>query len=78
MRDQVKEAAQYGLRSQTLNSDQEESEHLKILEEAKQGKLDLLFIAPERIENNIWKKHFQDTDQGSGYRQSPLHLHLGA
>lgn len=60
MRDQVKEAAQYGLRSQTLNSDQEESEHLKILEEAKQGKLDLLFIAPERIENDIWKKRFPE------------------
>ncbi len=56
MRDQVKEADQYGLRAQTLNSDQDESLHTAILEQAKQGQLDLLFISPERIKNSLWKE----------------------
>lgn len=58
MRDQVKEAAQYGLRARTLNSDLDELLHLEILEKAKRGELDLLFIAPERLENQIWQGSF--------------------
>ncbi len=59
MRDQVKEAAQYSLRAGTLNSDNEPL-HLEILERAKRGELDLLFIAPERLENEIWQEEFPD------------------
>lgn len=58
MRDQVKEAERYGLRAQTLNSDLDEPLHREVVEQAERGELDLLFIAPERLENQIWLDSF--------------------
>ncbi len=58
MRDQVKEAERYGLRAGTLNSDLDSSQHLEILDRAQRRELDLLFIAPERMDNQIWLDSF--------------------
>ena len=63
MRDQVKFLNERGIRAATLNSnhskDPKENEEInkKILEEAIRGKYKILYIAPERIENSLWRKY---------------------
>ena len=57
MRDQVKNAGRYGLRAALLNSDQSPEEQEAALREAAEGRLELLFIAPERLDNALWKAH---------------------
>lgn len=58
MRDQVREAEKYGLRAAWINSDQQPEEHVEILNKAAQGNVELLYIAPERIDNELWQKWF--------------------
>ncbi len=54
MRDQVKYLKSIGVKAACVNSEQEHDENNKILEEAKKGQLKILYIAPERQENQEW------------------------
>jgi len=49
MKDQVDDAAANGLRAACLNSTQSERERLRVLRALYEGRLDLLYLAPERL-----------------------------
>lgn len=54
MRDQVKKLTALGIAAKCINSEQTSEENTQILNEAKQGKIKILYIAPERQENSEW------------------------
>jgi ATP-dependent DNA helicase RecQ len=54
MRDQVKKLASLGISAKCINSEQTPEENTQIINEAKQGSIKILYIAPERQENNEW------------------------
>jgi ATP-dependent DNA helicase RecQ len=54
MRDQVKKLQSLGIAAKCLNSAQTPEENTQIIEEAKRGKIKILYIAPERQENYEW------------------------
>jgi ATP-dependent DNA helicase RecQ len=54
MRDQVKKLTALGIVAKCINSEQAPEENTQIINEAKQGKIKILYIAPERQENNEW------------------------
>ncbi len=54
MRDQVKKLQELGISAKCINSEQSLEENQEIIEEAKQGKVKILYIAPERQENSEW------------------------
>ncbi len=54
MRDQVKKLASLGISAKCINSEQTPEENTQIINEAKQGNIKILYIAPERQENNEW------------------------
>ncbi len=54
MRDQVKKLNDLGISSKCINSEQTPEENSQIINEAKQGKIKILYIAPERQENSEW------------------------
>jgi ATP-dependent DNA helicase RecQ len=54
MRDQVKKLTALGISAKCINSEQTAEENTQIINEAKQGKIKILYIAPERQENNEW------------------------
>lgn len=54
MRDQVKKLATLGIAAKCINSEQTPEENTQIINEAKQGKIKILYIAPERQENSEW------------------------
>ncbi|MDR0559586.1 MAG: RecQ family ATP-dependent DNA helicase, partial [Prevotellaceae bacterium] len=54
MRDQVKKLVSLGISAKSINSEQTPEENSQIIEEAKQGKVKILYIAPERQENGEW------------------------
>jgi len=54
MRDQVKKLNNLGIPAKCINSEQTAEENSEIISDAKQGKLKILYIAPERQENNEW------------------------
>ena len=54
MRDQVKKLQSLGISAKCINSEQSPEENTQIIEDAKQGKIKILYIAPERQENNEW------------------------
>lgn len=54
MRDQVKKLNSLNISAKCINSEQTSEENSKIIEEAKSGKLKILYIAPERQENDEW------------------------
>ena len=54
MRDQVKYLQGIGIAAGCVNSEQEPEENTKLLEQAQQGKIKILYIAPERQENLEW------------------------
>jgi ATP-dependent DNA helicase RecQ len=54
MRDQVKKLQSLGITAKCINSEQTPEENSQIINEAKQGKINILYIAPERQENNEW------------------------
>jgi len=54
MRDQVRKLRDLGISAHIINSEQSVEENTRIIEEAKQGKLKILYIAPERQENREW------------------------
>lgn len=60
MRDQVRQASRrYNIQADTVNCDMEKAEQIEVLERAKKGELQLLFVAPERLENEIWTQYVQ-------------------
>jgi ATP-dependent DNA helicase RecQ len=54
MRDQVKKLTSLGIAAKCINSEQTQEENTKIIEDAKNGKIKILYIAPERQENSEW------------------------
>ena len=54
MRDQVRSMVDKGIRAAAINSNQEAEENLAIITQAQNNELDLLYIAPERMENATW------------------------
>lgn len=62
MRDQVKKLNSLGISARCINSGQTEEENSAIIEEAKSGKIKILYIAPERQENTEWIEATQQLD----------------
>jgi ATP-dependent DNA helicase RecQ len=60
MRDQVKKLQSLGISAKCINSGQTLEENTQIIHDAKQGKIKILYIAPERQENSEW---FEATQQ---------------
>lgn len=54
MRDQVKKLTALGIAAKCINSEQTPEENTQIINDAKQGKIKILYIAPERQENSEW------------------------
>jgi ATP-dependent DNA helicase RecQ len=54
MRDQARKLSSLGIPSKCINSEQTPEENSQIIAEAKDGKLKILYIAPERQENQEW------------------------
>jgi ATP-dependent DNA helicase RecQ len=54
MRDQVKKLQSLGISAKCINSEQSPEENTQIIQDAQQGKIKILYIAPERQENNEW------------------------
>jgi len=54
MRDQVKALNEKGINARYINSEQSKEENSKIIQEALEGKIKILYIAPERQENQEW------------------------
>lgn len=54
MRDQVKKLNSLGITACCINSEQDQEENRQILSDAKNGKVKILYIAPERQENDEW------------------------
>ncbi len=54
MRDQVKKLNSLGITARCINSEQDQEENRQILSDAKNGKVKILYIAPERQENDEW------------------------
>ena len=54
MRDQVKKLNSLGIAAKCINSEQKPEENTQIIEDAKSGKVKILYIAPERQENSEW------------------------
>lgn len=54
MRDQVKKLNSLGIAAKCINSEQTHEENTQIIDDAKRGKIKILYIAPERQENSEW------------------------
>jgi len=54
MRDQIAYLQSKSIAAACINSEQDEKTNARVLERAKQGRLKLLYIAPERQENQAW------------------------
>jgi ATP-dependent DNA helicase RecQ len=54
MRDQVNKLNSFGIAAQCINSEQSAEQNADILRQAIDGKLKILYIAPERQENEVW------------------------
>ena len=54
MRDQVKKLTALGISAKCINYEQSKEENAQIIEDAKQGLVKILYIAPERQENSEW------------------------
>lgn len=54
MRDQVKNLRNHGIAAGFINSEQTKEENDETIEEAEKGLLKILYIAPERQENEAW------------------------
>ncbi len=54
MRDQVRSMVERGIRAAAINSNQEEDENAAMIAKAQNNELDILYIAPERMENATW------------------------
>ncbi len=54
MRDQVRSMGSKGIRTAAINSNQTFEENEQVIEKAKRNELDIVYIAPERLENADW------------------------
>jgi len=54
MRDQVRSMQDKGIRAAAINSNQNADENAAIIASAQNNQLDILYIAPERMENATW------------------------
>ena len=54
MRDQVNKLASCGISAKCVNCEQTHEENTQIITDAKEGKVKILYIAPERQENTEW------------------------
>jgi len=54
MRDQSKKLTSLGISAKCINSEQTHEENSDIITEAKEGRIKILYIAPERQENTEW------------------------
>ena len=54
MRDQVRSMQERGIRAAAINSNQEDLENEELIIQAQNNLLDILYIAPERMENATW------------------------
>ncbi len=54
MRDQVNKLQELGINAKCINSNQTSEENEQIIEEAKNNRIKILYIAPERMENAEW------------------------
>ena len=54
MRDQVKNLNTKGISAKYINSEQSPEENLQVINDALNGKLKILYITPERQENQEW------------------------
>lgn len=54
MRDQVRSMKDKGIRAAAINSNQEPEENAAIIAKAQNNEIDILYIAPERMENAAW------------------------
>jgi ATP-dependent DNA helicase RecQ len=54
MRDQVRKLQSLGIAAKCINSEQTFEENSQIINEAKQGEIKIIYIAPERQENSAW------------------------
>ncbi len=54
MRDQVRSMQNKGIRAAAINSNQEDMENAAIIAKAQNNALNILYIAPERMENATW------------------------
>jgi len=62
MRDQVAYLQSLGIPSECINSGQTPYENRRILERAKEGKIKILYIAPERQESREWQQAVEELD----------------
>ena len=56
MRDQVNFLIEKGISAAYINSDQTPEDNLEVIEKAKSGEIKILYIAPERLENDLWNQ----------------------
>ena len=54
MRDQVDSLRKKGISAAYINSEQTPEENLEVIEKAKAGEIKILYIAPERLDNDLW------------------------
>ncbi len=73
MRDQVKKLSELGISAACINSEQEQLVNRQIIEEARQGKIKILYIAPERQENAEWIEATQKMKLLDGSRWDEAH-----
>ncbi|MCP3136467.1 RecQ family ATP-dependent DNA helicase [Pyxidicoccus xibeiensis] len=62
MQEQVERAKAQGLRAAVVNSQQEPDEQDEVLRSAADGKLDILFLSPERQGNHLWLEHVAEME----------------
>jgi len=62
MRDQVKKLQFLGIEARCITSEQSREENSQIISEARRGKIKILYIAPERQENNEWIEATREMD----------------
>lgn len=57
MRDQVNNLKAKGIKAECVIGEQTDEENIQILNKAVNGELSILYISPERLENEIWLKY---------------------
>lgn len=68
MRDQVKYLSSLGIAAASLNSEQTLDENNDILQQAQNGRIKILYIAPERQENREWLEAVRHETGYGGHR----------
>ena len=62
MRDQAKKLSSLGIPAKCINSEQTREENSSIIAQAKEGRIKILYIAPERQENPEWMEATREID----------------